>query len=371
MAAWGAAGAPKKRSAEAIRDVIDNLFCTRFWDKGMCQSCKKELPGIFGPEAHGSFYCRACWVKHLGDTTETNEATWQEWIAWKPQMEESQRTVLSGTPQEHELKCALLTLSKVGGSISFLPGPSSYTRMKVHTFCKEEPALQGLKTKSYGKDSERFMKVFSQDQDPTFNEVRLHLEPEALQEMDLTKLQDWQQMLTLGLEKIKDEMSQRSTNGASVINSGLSEGHPNGAAQPEVEGSIYKDGRLCKSMESDTQRNASENNSASGTPKSVPKAPPKAPAVPPKAPGVPQKAAHKAPPSALPAPMAQAPPTPQSASPLLQQAVNKIEGGGDSPYLADGKDVPYIEDAGNFPSLGGFPALGGSAGSKKKGGKKK
>ena len=41
-----------KTSDRKIRDVVDKLLYTRFWDKGQCSSCHNVKTSIFGPEEH-------------------------------------------------------------------------------------------------------------------------------------------------------------------------------------------------------------------------------------------------------------------------------------------------------------------------------
>jgi len=152
----GAWGKPAARKETDVRDVIERFFHTRFWDKGVCETCKSETLGIFGPPAHDQFYCRKCWMSYL---SAVGDAEWKEWKEYTP----AERVCPSGNSRQHELKCALLALQRSGGSITFPPSLSGFDRMKVHEFCSQEPELRPLSTKSFGEGTDRFLRVTSAD----------------------------------------------------------------------------------------------------------------------------------------------------------------------------------------------------------------
>lgn len=167
--AWG----QKTRDAGKINDVVDQLFCTRFLDKGTCGGCDKELMGIYGTNGHEQFYCRKCWNAYL--KSGASDAEWEEWATCAP----VPRKCVTDRVAHHELKCVLLALSRVGGTITFPPSLSSYDRMKVHTFCEEEPELTSLHTTSYGEGNERVLTVSSVNKERRIAEARALLQAEA------------------------------------------------------------------------------------------------------------------------------------------------------------------------------------------------
>lgn len=162
-----------RRSDAQVSEVYGNLFSTRFLDKSKCTTCGKETTGIFGPEFHPLFHCRKCWFQYLGAIKDEHE--WKDWVMWNPRKD----GCVSQSAKDHELKCVLLALSRVGGSISFTSSLSSYDRLRVHAFCEQEPELKDrLRTKSYGKDNERFLRVTSENPECAIAQARAVLEEE-------------------------------------------------------------------------------------------------------------------------------------------------------------------------------------------------
>lgn len=169
MAVWG----QKRRDDGKINDVVDQLFCTRFLDKGMCNGCNKELMGIYGPpESNQMFYCRKCWNTYL---KKANDEEWAEWLEWAP----VPRKCVTEKVSHHELKCALLALSRVGGTITFPSSLNSYDRRQIHIFCEEEQELSSLQAKSYGEGDKRTLTVSSVDTVLRIAEARALLQAEA------------------------------------------------------------------------------------------------------------------------------------------------------------------------------------------------
>lgn len=207
--AWGGAGAggSKKRSDDKIWDVFGNLFYTRFWDHGKCSSCQREVNGIFGPKGlHDRFYCRKCWIDYLRSA---DDSEWKEWEAWKPQT----RASPSQSSRDHEIKCALLSISQVGGSITFPADLSAWDRQRVHAFCEQEPELACFKKASYGEGDRRFIRVSTKagGEAATLEEACAYLEAadKDLDSMSQESLEALQQKMEEGLRLVQQKLVQQ------------------------------------------------------------------------------------------------------------------------------------------------------------------
>lgn len=182
--------APRRTEAQ-INGIVDQLFCTRFLDLGLCGGCQKEGMGVYGPEGHDVFYCRKCWVVHM---KATKDDEWQEWCQWAP----APRKCPTESARHHELKCALLALSRIeGASLTFPASLSSYDRLKVHEFCAGESELQNLSTKSYGEDTRRFLRVTSGSATDGIAEARALVAHELGGDGDVAGVADAMQQLSL------------------------------------------------------------------------------------------------------------------------------------------------------------------------------
>jgi len=342
MAFWGRA----RRDDRRINDVVDQLFCTRFLDKGTCNGCAKELMGIYGPQSHQKFYCRGCWNAYLKGVS---DAEWEDWLSWEP----VPRQCTTEKASHHELKCVLLALSRVGGSITFPPSLSSHDRFKVHEFCEEEPELTSLQTKSYGDGAERFLTVTSVGKVQRIAEARALLQTEAPDGSDDTdstnqkpekSTPDEQDVSVTRISQTLEQLALGTPAVVPAADKQMSE-----QPKPRARKSDTRDGRHEQTEPRAGETHGKATQGAKGS-EGHDKAAPPPPPSPPQQPGAPQTKSPSAPPQTQPA-------APQGKGESAKSPMLPEKGRCEWP--------PAEHDESAFPSLGSM------AGSVKKGKKLK
>mmetsp|Transcript_24534 Transcript_24534/g.39343 ORF Transcript_24534/g.39343 Transcript_24534/m.39343 type:complete len:329 (+) Transcript_24534:81-1067(+) len=196
---------PLGRPEEKLSQVFSNLFATRFLDQAKCKQCAQTAYGIFGPKEHESFYCRSCWFEYLRGVNEAEWATWEQWSAPR------EVKCLSDDVRAHELKCALLCLARIGGSLIFPSTLTSYDRQLVHSFCECEPGVSTcVASKSYGKSGGRFLVASSPDAVQSLqSQARAILLPENADDLSVTHLENLQKELGLAMNAVAEALAKK------------------------------------------------------------------------------------------------------------------------------------------------------------------